>query len=192
MHISEEEKSKAIEKALAFGELIRAKKHKHSSDVTVAPIAESFEKNTTTTTTTAVKSNKRKRKFLQILDKEPREEPIAMKKAKRSQDVQISAKPEGFMISSQPVKYKKPSKDKNKRPDEKSVRLVEATSAGSFDVEILPKRKASPFMVTTLKYNPALKFNTFKDTATTNSNVKRETSAELLRRNKMQKKLRRN
>lgn len=188
--MSEQERSKAIEKALAFGEMILAKKIKHSINVNVEPHDDSIEE---AISTTAVKRNKRKRKNLQILDKETREESIPKKKMKRALDEQIPAKPEGFMINSVPVKNNKPNKEKARRLAERAKRMVEQTSAGGFEVEILPKQKPSPFTVTTLKYNPSLKFGTFKDKSMFHSNnVQRESSAELLSRKKQQRKLQRN
>lgn len=176
---------------MAFGEIILAKKIKHSINVNVEPHDDSIEEKISTTT--AVKRNKKKRKYLQILDKEPREEPIPKKKMKRALDEQIPAKPEGFMINSVPVKNNKPNKEKARRLAEREKRLVvEQTSAGGFEVEILPKQKPSQFMVTTLKYNPSLKFGTFKDKSMFNSNVQRESSAELLSRKRQQRKLPRN
>lgn len=162
---------------MAFGEQILAKKNKHSSDVKPAPLSQSIEENHTTT---AVTTSKRKRKMLQILDEKPTEKK---KKIKLSDDVQMPAKPEGFQINSLPVKQ-----NKNKKEKAKMMRAVQQTTAGSFDVEPVSKKSTSPFTVTTLKYNPALKFSTFKDKAIFNSNVKRESAAELLNRKRKFKK----
>lgn len=178
--ITEEEKAKAIEKALAFSGTILAKKNQHSSNVKEEPRTEAVKAKNTTATTPA-KSSKRKRKMLQILSEE---EPAKKKKVHLSDNVQIPAKPEGFLINSQPAKNKKLNKVTPKRI---------GTSAGSFEIEPVPAQKAkSPFTVTTLNYNPSLKFNTFKDKAIFNSNVKRESAAELLGRKRKQKKLQRN
>lgn len=176
---SEQEKAKAIEKALAFGEMILAKKNQHSSNVKEEPRTEAVKEKKTTTTH---KSNKRKRKMLQILSDGPTEK----KKIKLTTDsVQISAKPEGFQINSLPTKNKKLKHVTPKRI---------GTSAGTFEIgPVSAKKPKSPFTVTTLNYNPSTtKFNTFKDKAIFSSNVKRESADELLSRKRKQKKLKRN
>lgn len=173
--VLDEEKLKAIEKALAFSEVILLKKNEHS----IAVKEELLNKSTGTGDAAAlVKKTGRKRKLLQILDDDA---PILKKKTKLAEDLVIPAKPEGFMIHSKPINNKKNRKDRVK-----PIR-IENTSAGDFTVETLPKKSTSPFTVTTLKYNPPLKFTNFKDKAILNSNVKRETASQLLARKKIQK-----
>ncbi|XP_037046680.1 probable serine/threonine-protein kinase kinX isoform X2 [Bradysia coprophila] len=178
--LTEQEKRKAIQKAIDFSETIKARKAQHS--IVVTGSSESTEEERIPS---PVKTKKRKPKRLQILN----EEPNQTKKKRRVVDTeQMPAKPEGFKANSIPVKSRgnkikqKPEKDKEEGD----------TSAGSFTVEPMPKSSATPFVVTTLQYNPAIKFSSFKDKAISNSNVQRVSSAELLNRKKKQKKMQTN
>jgi len=173
--ITEEEKEKAIKKALAFSETIKANKISHSTEAKNEMPNETKEAKNAIT---AVKTN-RKRKMLSIID-----DTRVSKKMKSTEPSQVPAKPEGFTIHSKPIQ--KPKNYKIRKDKRKLIRSIENTSAGIFEVSNVPK-KPSPFTVTSLEYNRPFSFSNFKDKAILNSNVKRETAAELLSRQKRQK-----
>lgn len=168
---------------MKFSETIKAVKNKHSSDAATGQplnaITEEAEYGAA-----AAKSSKRKRKpkMLQIFNEE-----ATQKKKRRvdaASDAPLPAKPENFRINLLPAVT-------NKIKNGKAKRVIQKTSAGSFEIESLPKTQ-SPFVVTTLQYDRSLKFSSLKEKTLQNSNVKRESAAELLRRKKKQKKLQTN
>lgn len=184
-YIPEQERSDAIEKALLFSEHIKAEKVKKSVNGGIQPPFD------TSTEEEASTSKKRKRqpkqpKMLQILN----DEPVQTQKKRRVDngvaEPQLPAKPEGFKINSQATT--KPMKRNKQIKKIEATQKVQKTSAGSFQVEVVPKKQIGSFEVTTLQYNPSQAFSSSKkEQIIFNSNVKRESADALLRRKKQQK-----